>query len=794
MSDRPFELTWTPEGMVARVRLRGSSVLSSPMLNRGTAFTRAEREALGLTGLLPDGVSTIEGQLRRVYAQYLRQPDDLAKSLHLGQVRNRNEVLFYRLLTEHIHEMLPIVYTPTVGTVIERYSLEFGRPRGVYLSVDHPDQVETAFRNYGLGADEVDLIVATDSEGILGIGDWGVGGIAIADGKLAVYTAAAGLHPRRVIPVVLDTGTDNPDLLAEDMYLGSRHPRVRGERYDQLIDAYVSTATRLFPNAMLHWEDFGAANARRILLKYADTCCTFNDDIQGTAAVVLAAALCATRAAGTAMRDQTVVIHGAGTAGIGIADALRQVMIDEGLSPDQATARFYALGSKGLLTSDYPGTLRDFQVPYARTAAEIAAWARDEDGRIGLAEVVTRSRATMLIGTSTQPGAFTEQIVTAMASHAERPIIMPLSNPTSHSEAQAADLIAWTGGRALIATGSPFPPVPYRGVEYQVAQANNALIFPGLGLGVTVSRARRVSDGMLVAAADALAGLADASAPGAAVLPPVTSLRAVSAAVAEAVARAARAEGLSDVPLDGLAERVRAAMWEPGLPRGGGGLTMPWSVRAVPLPDGDRPADLWIDADRMRERRAGARRRAAAGPVRGTRPGRRPCPPLRGTGTGRPEPRGDAGRADRVGSLGGVPGPRHRIAGGLSTTDRSRPRAAAPAGRRALPRPGGPLFPGLAARGGAAAAADRAGPGGAGARREVGEGDRRFPAGRRRHPVRPGRADLLARGSRGDDRRGARGRGAGRRPRHHRRGRATGPGRGGLRSSTAPRSTSPSCG
>ena len=566
MSDRPFELTWTPEGMVARVRLRGSSVLSSPMLNRGTAFTQAEREALGLTGLLPDGVSTIEGQLRRVYAQYLGQPDDLAKSLHLGQVRNRNEVLFYRLLAEHIHEMLPIVYTPTIGTVIQRYSLDFGRPRGVYLSVDHPDQVETAFRNYGLGADEVDLIVATDSEGILGIGDWGVGGIAIADGKLAVYTAAAGLHPRRVIPVVLDTGTDNPDLLAEDMYLGSRHPRVRGERYDQLIDAYVSTATRLFPNAMLHWEDFGAANARRILLKYAGTCCTFNDDIQGTAAVVLAAALCATRAAGTAMRDQTVVIHGAGTAGIGIADSLRQVMIDEGLSSDQATARFYALGSKGLLTSDYPGTLRDFQVPYARTAAEVAAWPRDPDGRISLAEVVTRSRATMLIGTSTQPGAFTEQIVTTMASHAERPIIMPLSNPTSHSEAQAADLIAWTGGRALIATGSPFAPVPYHGVEYQVAQANNALIFPGLGLGVTVSRARRVSDGMLVAAADALAGLADATAPGAAVLPPVTSLRAVSAAVAEAVARTARAEGLSDVPLDGLAERVRAAMWEPAYP------------------------------------------------------------------------------------------------------------------------------------------------------------------------------------------------------------------------------------
>ena len=393
MSDRPFELAWTPQGMVARVRLRGRPVLTSAMLNRGTAFTLAEREALGLTGLLPDGVSTIEGQLHRVYAQYLRQPDDLAKNIFLGHVRDRNEVLFYRLLTEHISEMLPIVYTPTVGTVIERYSLEFGRPRGVYLSVDHPDQVERAFRNYGLGPDDVDLIVATDSEGILGIGDWGVGGIAIAVGKLAVYTAAAGLHPRRIIPVVLDTGTDNQGLLAEEMYLGIRHPRVRGERYDELIEAYVSTATRLFPNALLHWEDFGAANAHRILMKYAGTCCTFNDDIQGTAAVVLAAALGAVRATGTRMRDQTVVIHGAGTAGVGIADALRQVMIDEGLSGDEATARFYALGSKGLLTSDYPGKLRDFQVPYARQAAEVAGWQHDEDGRIVLAEVVTRSPA-----------------------------------------------------------------------------------------------------------------------------------------------------------------------------------------------------------------------------------------------------------------------------------------------------------------------------------------------------------------------------------------------------------------
>src|SRR5580693_7549447 len=567
MAERPYDLVSTAEGVVARVRLRGSSVLVSSLLNRGTAFTLAERQALGLTGLLPEGVSTIEGQLRRVYGQYLRQPDDLAKNVYLASLRDRNEVLFYRLLTEHVEEMLPIIYTPTIGTAIEQFSRVYGgRPRGVHLSVNHPSQVEKAFRNYGLGPEDVDLIVATDSEGILGIGDWGVGGIQIAIGKLAVYVAAAGLYPRRIIPVVLDAGTDNQALLAEEMYPGNRHPRVRGERYDDLIDTYVSVASRMFPNALLHWEDFGAGNAHRILTKYAGSCLTFNDDIRGTAAVVLAAALGAVRAAGSRMRDQRVVIHGAGTAGIGIADVLRQVMIAQGLSPDEATRRFYALGSKGLLTSDYPGTLRDFQVPYARPAAEVDGWPRDSEGRIGLAEVVARSRPTMLIGTSTQPGAFTEAIVTEMAAHVERPIIMPLSNPTSHSEARPADLIAWTQGRALIATGSPFEPVPYRGVSYQIAQANNALIFPGLGLGVTVCRARRVSDPMLAAAAQALADLSEASTPGAPVLPPVTSLRAVSAAVAAAVARAAQDEGLAGVPLDDPAAQVRRAMWEPVYP------------------------------------------------------------------------------------------------------------------------------------------------------------------------------------------------------------------------------------
>jgi malate dehydrogenase (oxaloacetate-decarboxylating) len=567
MPERPYDLIRDREGVVARVRLRGSSVLTSPMLNRGTAFTGAEREALGLTGFLPDAISTIEDQVRRVHAQYLRQSDDLAKYLYLVNLRDRNEVLFYRLLTENMQEMLPVVYTPTVGTAIERFSHEFGRPRGIHLSVNHPDKVEAAFLNYGLGPEDVDLVVATDSEGILGIGDWGVGGIQIAIGKLALYIVAAGLHPRRVIPVVLDVGTDNQDLLADDMYLGNRHPRVRGERYDELIDTYVTTVTKLFPNAMLHWEDFGADNARRLLVKYADTCCTFNDDIQGTAAVVLAAALCAVRAAGTRMREQRVVIHGAGTAGIGIADALRQVMIEDGLSPAEATSRFYALGRKGLLTSDHATTMRDFQVPYARQAAEVSAWQRDKDGRIGLTEVVTRCRPTMLIGTSTQPGVFSQGIVTQMAEHVTRPIIMPLSNPTPRSEAQPSDLIAWTQGRALVATGSPFQPVPYEGRLYEIAQANNAFIFPGLGLGVTISRARRVSAGMLAAAASALADLSDATKPGAALLPPVTSLRSISVAVAAAVARAAQAEGLAGAPIGNPAQQARDAMWTPAYPK-----------------------------------------------------------------------------------------------------------------------------------------------------------------------------------------------------------------------------------
>jgi malate dehydrogenase (oxaloacetate-decarboxylating) len=566
MYEEPYELGSAADGYPVRIRARGRSVLTHPMLNRGTAFTPEQRQALGLQGLLPSGVSTLEGQRRRVYAQYRRQPDDLAKNVMLGNMRDRNEVLFYRLLADHLEEMLPIVYTPTVGKAIEQYSHEYRRPRGVFLDVNHPEDVEESLRNYGLGSEDVDLLVATDSEGVLGIGDQGVGGIEISIGKLAVYVAAAGLHPRRVIPVVLDMGTDNLRLLNDEMYIGNRHARVRDQRYDELIDAYVTAATKLFPHAMLHWEDFGASNARRILNKYASQVCTFNDDMQGTAAVVLAAAFAGVKAAGTQMRDQRVVIHGAGTAGIGIADMMRDVMIREGLSEQEATRRFWAIDSRGLLTDNYPGALRDFQQPYARPGDEITTWPRRPGDSIGLADVVANANPTMLIGTSTQSGAFTEAIVRHMASTADRPIIMPLSNPTSKAEAVPEDLIRWTDGRALVATGSPFPPVNHGGRSYTIAQSNNALVFPGLGLGVAVVRARRITDAMIAVAADAVAAFANPTGPGAALLPPVTDLRTVSAAVAIAVAQAAEEHGLAEQPLTDPVKQIHQAMWRPEYP------------------------------------------------------------------------------------------------------------------------------------------------------------------------------------------------------------------------------------
>jgi malate dehydrogenase (oxaloacetate-decarboxylating) len=543
--------------------LRGQDVIHTPLLNKGTAFTAEERKALGLTGLLPPAIKTLGQQAARAYGQYRGQPDDLARNVYLTALHDRNEVLFYRLVTTHLREMLPIVYTPTIAGAIEQYSHEYRRPRGVFLSVDHPEQIEQSLRSLGAGPDDIDLIVATDGERILGIGDWGVGGVDIVIGKLAVYTAAAGIHPARVIPVVLDAGTDRKSLLDDEQYLGNRHPRVRGATYDEFIDLYVRTAARLFPNALLHWEDFGADNARRLLERYRPGFRTFNDDVQGTGAVTLAAVMAALRRTGTRMRDQRVVLLGCGTAGIGIADQLRSAMVAGGADPQDATRMFWGLGRRGLITQDMAGTLRDYQVPYARPGGEINGWARDDVGAIGLLEVVRRVRPTILIGVSTIPSAFTEEIVREMAAHVERPIILPLTNPTSLSEAVPEDLMAWTDGKALIATGSPFPPVVRGEVVHTIGQANNAFVFPGIGLGTIVARAEHVSDGMLTAAAVAVAALTDVSAKGASLLPDVERLREVSFRVGIAVAARAVEEGLARGPVDHLEERVRAAMWEP---------------------------------------------------------------------------------------------------------------------------------------------------------------------------------------------------------------------------------------
>ena len=560
--ERPIR--WNASEQVWETRLRGRSVLYDPRINKGTAFDAREREELGLVGMLPPHQLTLSQQASRAYRQYLSQPTDLAKNVFLTALHDRNEVLFYRLLGEHLQEMLPIVYTPTVGDAIQRYSHEYRRPRGVYLSVDDPDQIERALLGSGRAPEDVDLILATDAEGILGIGDWGVGGIEIAVGKLTVYTAAAGIDPNRTLAVMLDVGTNRQELLDDPLYLGLGHPRVPREEYDAFIDRYVTAATRLFPQALLHWEDFGTSNARRILQRYRASTLTFNDDMQGTGAVNLAAVLSAIDVSGLPLEDHRVVVFGSGTAGIGIADQLRDAMAAAGHLGPEATRRFWCVGRHGLLTDDRTD-LRDFQQPYARPAAEVAEWARDEalEG-IGLAEVVRRIRPTILIGTSARPGAFTEQVVKEMAAHVERPIILPMSNPTDLAEAVPSDLLAWTEGRALVATGSPFAPVTYAGTTYEIAQANNALVFPGLGLGVTVARASRITDGMFLAAARAVAALVEPTHPGAALLPQVSDLRATSAAVAVAVARAAQAEGVAGVPVDDhLEETVRAAMWQP---------------------------------------------------------------------------------------------------------------------------------------------------------------------------------------------------------------------------------------
>ena len=547
-----------------QTKARGLDVLNSPLLNKGTAFTVEEREALGLRGLLPPDISTLETQVRRAYIQYERLPDPLSKNIYLTALHDSNEVLFYKLFSEHLREMIPIVNDLTVGIAMEQYHHECRPPRGVYLSIDHSGSIEESFASLGAGPGDIDLILATDAEQVLGIGDWGVGGIEVSIGKLAIYTAAGGVDPTRVIPVMLDVGTNRTSLLEDPTYIGNRHTRIRGERYEAFIDAYVKAVTRLFPHALLQWEDLAPVNGRRILDRYRDRTCTFNEDIQGTGAITLAAVISAIRVCGTPLRNQRVVIFGAGSAGIAVADQIRDAMVREGLSKEEASTRFWCVDRQGLLTSAMTGQMGEYQAVYARPAAESKTSKHDalENG-VSLGEVVRRVKPTILIGASTVSASFTEPIVREMAAHTQRPIIFALSSPAARSEAKPADLIAWTDGRALIATGSSFGQVTHMGVTYGVAHLNNAMLYPGLALGAIVSGAARISNGMVAAAADAVSSLVAVRQPGASLLPHVDDLRSVSATVAVAVAEVAVAEGLARTEFTDIVQQVQDAMWQP---------------------------------------------------------------------------------------------------------------------------------------------------------------------------------------------------------------------------------------
>ena len=539
-------------------------ILKNPLTNKGTAFTLEERARYGLTGRLPVAVETLEQRAARAYRQYSGYESDIEKYVYLDQLHNRNEVLYYRLLTDHLVEMLPIVYDPTVGEAIKKWSRDYRRSRAVYLDVNHPENVRASFETLGLGPHDVDLLVVSDAEEILGIGDWGVNGTDISVGKLAVYTAAAGIHPDRVIAVNLDVGTDNEQLLNDPAYLGNRHARVRGERYERLIDTYLQVASEMFPRALLHFEDFGPGNARRILVKNRERYRIFNDDMQGTGAIVMAAVISGLKVTKQGFADQRLVVYGAGTAGTGMADQISAAMERDGLSREEARKRVWLIDINGLVTDDMQG-LPDYQQEYARPAAEVSSWKR-QDGKIGLLEVVKQVKPSILIGTSTDHGAFTKEVIEALCAGVERPILLPLSNPTERIEVLPSDAIPWSGGKALVATGIPVEPVSYQGAKFHIGQGNNALLYPGLGLGVIVSGARHVTDGMLLAAAQAVAGQVNPQELGASLLPPVDNLRASSATVAVAVAKQAVAEGVATRQHDNWVQAVQDAMWQPAYP------------------------------------------------------------------------------------------------------------------------------------------------------------------------------------------------------------------------------------
>ena len=538
--------------------MKKHSILNNPFLNKGTAFTQEKRKELDLIGLLPPYIQTIEEQAAQTYAQMQTKVNDLEKRLFLMEIFNTNRTLFYYLFSQHLEEFNPIVYDPTIADTIEGYSDLFVEPQYAgYLDINHPENIEETLKNAADNRD-IRLIVVTDAEGILGIGDWGVNGVDISVGKLMVYTGAAGIDPSMVLPLVIDAGTNREELRNNPNYLGNRHERVRGERYYEFIDQFVQTAERLFPKLYLHWEDFGRMNAANILEKYRKNIPTFNDDIQGTGIVTLGGIFGAMDITGEKLVDQVYLCYGGGTAGAGIASRVLREMVSQGLSEEEAYERFFMVDKQGLLFDDMED-LTPEQKPFAKNRANFP----NADKLTDLLEVVKTVKPTILVGTSTQPNTFTKEVVEAMCQNTERPCIFPLSNPTKLAEASAEDLIVWSDGKAFVATGIPSDNVIYKGVEYIIGQANNALIYPGLGLGVLASEASLLTDEMIGAAAHSLSGITDITKPGAPVLPPFKYVADVSIKVAEAVAKKAQEQGLARAQEKDMAKAVRDFKWIP---------------------------------------------------------------------------------------------------------------------------------------------------------------------------------------------------------------------------------------
>ncbi|PKZ96194.1 malolactic enzyme [Streptococcus parasanguinis] len=538
--------------------MKSHEILNNPFLNKGTAFTMEERKELGLIGLLPPYVQTIEEQAEQAYQHFLRKPSDLEKRLFLMEIFNTNRTLFYYLFNQHIVEFNPIVYDPVIADTIEQYSELFVDPQyAAYLDINHPENIEETLKN-AAGDRDIRLIVATDAEGILGIGDWGVQGVDISVGKLMVYTAAAGIDPACVMPLVIDAGTNREELLNNPMYLGNRHERVRGEKYDAFIDQFVQTAGKLFPKLYLHWEDFGRSNAADILNRYKKEFPTFNDDIQGTGIVVLGGIFGALDITGEKLTDQVYLCYGGGSAGAGIADRVHAEMVAEGLSPEEAYKRFFMIDKQGLLFDDMED-LTPAQKPFAKKRSDFEG----KGDMTNLLEVIKTVKPTILVGTSTNPGAFTKEVVEAMCENTERPVIFPISNPTKKLEATAQQVIEWSDGKAFVATGVPSGTISYKGVDYEIGQANNALIYPGLGLGMLASEAKLLTDEMIGTAAHSLSGIVNPGQPGAPVLPPFQYVADVSIKVAEAVAKKAQEQGLAQAKETDMAKAVRDLKWYP---------------------------------------------------------------------------------------------------------------------------------------------------------------------------------------------------------------------------------------